>query len=171
MKKRMLSFLCFLLLGLSVFGQSPEAQKFDEFGRIQCGEFMARMDGIYQAFRNAPGSKIYIIYYEDNETESKVWNKRLKKNETLRRAPIRGSALNLAKAIPHYLVKMRKLSPTDFVLIDGGFRENYANEIWIAPNGAQTPQPTPTVAADSVRFRAGKPRRTPDFTGCYDGYK
>jgi hypothetical protein len=171
MKKQFLSFLFLIFCFSNVFGQAKEAQKFDEFGRIQCGEFMARMDTIYQAFRDAADSKIYIIYYEDNGMQYTVWNKKLKKNEIKRRAPIRGSALNLAKAIPFYLIKMRKLSPKDFVFIDGGFRESFANEIWIVPNGAEKPQPTPTVAAESVRFSTLKPRRTPDFTGCYEGYE
>ena len=172
MKRKLLPFI-FCFFALSVFGQEKEARKVDEFGRIPCGEFMARMDSLYQYYKlkNLEDAKIYVIFYEDNETEVEIWNKKLKKLEPKRLAPIRGEALNLAKAVPLYLGKVYKFSNDSIILIDGGFREKFTNEIWIVPKGIEAPKPTPTVDAKDVKFKDSKPRKTPDYTGCYDGYK
>ena len=160
----------FLAFGaLSAFGQTEKARLIDEIGVIPCGEYMARLDGLFQAYSNSPGSKIYVIYYE-GVTEN-VRDKKSEKMIIVPKIPIRGSALNKAKAVPLYLKKTRKLSKDQIILIDGGFKEEFQLALWLVPVGANAPEPTPTVDAETVKLKSGNPARTPDIASCYSGYE
>jgi hypothetical protein len=160
--------LCVVPAG--VFGQSEAtARKIDEFGRVLCGDFMVRAYSIRLAKQENPGSKIYIIYYEEQYRIVRVWNRKLKKNEEKRIGPVKGQALNYAKGVALFLGNSYKFDTGDIVLIDGGFMESMGVEIWIVPTGAEPPKPTPTVDAKDVVFRKGKLRPPRDCTHIYDG--
>jgi hypothetical protein len=57
------------------------------------------------------------------------------------------------------------------VLIDGGYREEFIQEIWIVPNGAKAPIPTPTLQEKDIKFAKGKPRRSRQCARAYDMYE
>lgn len=161
--------LAFVLSFTSLtFAQAKEAQKIDEFGFLPCGSFMARVDSQFVAYKNTPNSKLYIIYYQGKGYRINVWNKKLKDYEAKWRNPRRGEALNRAREIVIYL-KTRGLDEKDIVLIDGGYREEFSQEIWIVPNGAKAPTPTPTLEEKDITFEKGKPRPSRDCSKAYDG--
>jgi len=42
------------------------------------------------------------------------------------------------------------------IVIDGGYREWWFAELWIAPKGAGAPSPQPTLNPKDIRFRKGR---------------
>jgi hypothetical protein len=189
MKKQFLIFLFLLSLAASVSAQTKEARKIDEFGFKQCGEFNARVDVILQTYINDSDSKIYVIYYE--EKSHNVLKKTKTGEKIAQENPRRGNALNRAKEIVLYAEARKNdylkyikesgnnstISPKiksaveNIVLIDGGYREEFIQEIWIVPNGAKAPIPTPTLQEKDIKFAKGKPRRSRQCARAYDMYE
>ncbi|HEX8197874.1 MAG TPA: hypothetical protein VF571_16910 [Pyrinomonadaceae bacterium] len=170
MKNTCLTLACVLSFALLTFAQVKEARKIDEFGFLQCGHFMARADVAFQDYERVPNSKLYVIYYEGKGRQISVWNKKLRDYETKWQNPRRGSALNRAKEIVIYLKNARNLDEKNIILIDGGYREEFSQEIWIVPDGAKTPAPTPTLEEKDITFEKGKSRHSRDCSKAYDGY-
>jgi hypothetical protein len=56
-----------------------------------------------------------------------------------------GQAARLAKRANDYLVTNRGVDQSRVATMDGGYREEDCVELWIVPQGAQPPQPTPTL--------------------------
>lgn len=61
-------FLVFLAV-FSLSGYSQEPTKVDEFGSIQCDDYLARIDNIVVQAGNDPTGKTYVFVYE-GKTES-----------------------------------------------------------------------------------------------------
>lgn len=137
------SFFCILFCA-SAFSQ--EAQKLDEFERITCDDYLARMDNTINEARNNPSSTIYILVYEGKEIK---YNSRKKKDELA--LPTFGSAKAKIDSMKIYLAKF---GVENFSFIEAGFRETWIVEIWLAPKGASPPKPTPTVT--KMKHRKGK---------------
>ncbi len=137
-----------LLFSVSVFAQ--EAVKIDEFGLIGCDDQLARMDNMIIQAQNNPNSKVYVLIYEGKEMN---YNSRKKKSELA--FPAFGSAKARINSIKEYL-KQRKYSDNKFSFVEAGFREEYAVEIWLVPDGAKPPEPTFTIK--KMKFRKGKAR-------------
>ncbi len=166
MKKQFLSLFISLLFIFSVSAQTKEARKIDEFGKIPCGDFDSRMDGHYQDYKNSLNSKIYVIFYEEQNHLTFT-----DKREEIIKNPRRGNALNRAKEIPLYLKTIYKMPKDKVVLLNGGFRKDFELEIWIVPKNAELPKSSPTVDEKDVKFDEGKPIRTRNCARAYDGYK
>lgn len=165
----------FLIFIPAAFTQTEKARQIDEFSRIPCGDFTSRMAGIFYESQNSPDSKIYVIYYGGRFRRENIWNKKTKKNDKVKlNYPHREDGLNWAKAIPLYLTsgdtnetKAYQLPKDRFVLVNGGFRENTGVEIWLVPENAESPKPTPTISEKDVKFRNDKPFGTPRYSSCY----
>lgn len=110
-----------------------EAQKLDEYGNINRGEEKARLDNFAISLRNGPDTNAVIIAYGGRKSR-------------LNEAKI---AMNWAKG---YLTLTRKFPAPRVTVIDGGYREDAGRELWIVPNGAAAPDPTPTVPKEEVTF-------------------
>lgn len=169
--------IIFFLCAFSTLGQTSEAQMIDKFGRVSCGDFMARMDGVFHTLKKNPDSKIHVVFYgaryrRHNGREAK------NRDKLFLSYPHRDDGLNYAKAIPFYFAnepelpaEIRDFMKDRIVLAEGGFREEAELELWLVPQGGETPVPTPTVAEKDIKFRKDNPLRIPRYTCCYCAYK
>lgn len=180
MKKQFFVFLLLLLFFSSVSAQEKEAVKIDEFGRIPCGDFMARMDNLLVTFQNSPDSEIYVVYYGGRfRKENLKWNPEKRRYDLIKlHFPHRDDGLNWAKSIPLFLttynsyrIEIRNLVKEKIILLDGGFREDVNVEIWIVPKRAKPPESTPTIDEKYIKFRNDKPFGIPNCTTAYGMYK
>jgi hypothetical protein len=151
MKQKFLLAIIFCLFALSVFGQTREAQKLDEFGSIPCDEYLARADTMIAAQANNPGAMIHVFIYE-GKSKTPIY----KKGELVSyksSLPPFGLAKAKIDSMKKYL-KRRKIPVENYVFANGGFREDFWVEIWVVPPGAEAPKPTSTVK--KMKYRKGK---------------
>jgi hypothetical protein len=176
MKRQLFRLLILVLFAFSVTAQNKEARQIDEFGRIPCGDFLARMNALFIELQNSPDSKIYVVYYGGRyrRTLGRT-NGTGGYNAIKLEYAHRDDGMNWAKSIPLYLssetafpVEFRNSLKDRIVLLNGGFRENTEVEIWIVPENVEPPKPTPTITEKDVKFRKDKPFRTPAFINCYN---
>jgi len=175
MNKQFLSFLFIFLVAICVSAQTDKARNIDEFGRLPCGDFLARMDNIFIESQNSPDSKIYVVYYGGRYRKKNIWNKKTKELNVKLEYPHPEDGLNYAKSIPLYLTselkaltRTYKLSKDKFILVNGGFRENIEVEIWFVPKDAESPKPIPTITEKDIKFRKDKPLKIPRYSTCYE---
>lgn len=174
--KRIISLLFLLALAASAAAQTNEAKKIDEFGIITCGDFMARMDGLFTEMRNNPDLETYVIYYGARFRRHYI--DRGKDGILKLSYPHRDDGLNWAKSIPlslttdsNYTEEFRNSINDKIHMIDGGFRDEITVEIWLGPKGAKPPQPTPLIDENQIKFRKDKPYPVRNYTGCYGTYE
>ena len=142
---KIIGLTAFILISLSsVFAQ--EAKKVDEFEGSYCERYLLGMDIVRSELVNNPTSRIYFLIYEGREF---IYNS--KEN----RLVLVFSARNSAKA---KIISMKKYlgNGEKTVYIEAGFRENSIVEVWLVPNGATPPKPTPTLK--KMKYRKGKPK-------------
>jgi hypothetical protein len=164
--KLCLFFLCLAAFAPRASAQTNEARKLEEFSLIHCGDILRQAGNAGRILQEQPEAKIYFIYYEGKYYRSyKTTSKGL---EQINSNPVRGAALNRTKAIPLVMTRYLRVPRERIVLIDGGYRGQYEVEIWIVPNGAAPPQPTPTLTRKDIKFKRGKPYKTPDCERYYD---
>ena len=113
----------------------PPARKIDEYGTIKEEEETAKLD----SFAGGVGQNelAFVITYAG------------------RTSPRGQSGIELRR-LRAYLAKAG-ISPDRVGAIDGGFKEEVTHELWIVPIGADTPRPTPTIAAKDIVY----PKPTP----------
>jgi hypothetical protein len=107
-------------------------RKFDEFPNLAFDDQKARLDNLAIELANSQDSTGYVIVYSG-------------------RASRPGQAQRLGERAKGYLVRTRGVDASRITIIDGGYREADEFEIWIVPQGAQPPQPTPTVQASEAQ--------------------
>ena len=118
--------------------------KFDEFGDINCEDEMARLDNFAVNLQNSPADKGVIIFYG---------GRRFRK-----RLPKRGDAAARAARLKTYLTQRRGIPTDKVIVIDGGYREEWYAELWVAPPGVDLPVGRPTISIKEIKFRKGKAR-------------
>jgi hypothetical protein len=139
------------MAGLTSLAQTSNgAREFDKFGSICCEDEKARLDNFAVHLQNEPQAQGYIIFYEGRRYAS--CGKRLPL------IPRRGEAAARAARMKPYLTETRGLDPQRITILSGGYREEWTAELWIVPQGAEPPKPTPTLKAKDVKFRKGKIR-------------
>jgi hypothetical protein len=89
--------------------------------------------------QNDPGAQGYIIVYGGRNSRA-------------------DSADRLSARARDYLVRTRGIDAARVVVVNGGYRETNSFELWLVPQGATPPAPTPTVRPGDVR-PAAAPRR------------
>lgn len=170
---KIINGFCLIILFFSVSVFSQIATKIDVFNltdnRLQCGT-VSKLDNIYLSFKDSLQSKLYIIYYEGQYRATSVYNFKTKKLIPKSVYPKRADALNKAKEIPLYLTKVYKIPAKQLVLVDGGFRQSFALEVWSVPEGAEIPKPTPTLDRKDIKFVKGKPYETKNLANCYSNF-
>ncbi|MDQ3710719.1 MAG: hypothetical protein M3388_00640 [Acidobacteriota bacterium] len=166
MKSKFLTItFCLFVFVASVFAQN-EAERFDEFGELNCEEILARSNNLLNELNKNPTLISYIIFYEGKHSQYS-YNKKTQKSETKLINPRRGESRNKAEAIRLYLTKWRKFPKERLILVDGGYRANYGVELWIAPVGAERPKPSPDLKEKDLKYRKGK---APKVADCQEFY-
>jgi hypothetical protein len=103
----------------------------------------ARLDNLAIELQNAPSSQGYIIAYAGRDSRA-------------------GQADRLIKRAKDYMVKQRGIDASRISVINGGYRDTDYFELWVVPQGAEPPQPTPATAqpADTQPATDMRPRRS-----------
>jgi hypothetical protein len=118
-------------------------REFDTCCSCSYDDQKARLDNLAVELQNDPTTTTYIFAYGG------------------RTSPV-GQADRLITRARDYLVSQRGVDASRIVMSNGGFREEDCLEVWIVPQGANPPQPTPTVQAGDVRPSApARTRRRP----------
>lgn len=120
----------------------PPAQprRFDEFPSIAFDDDKARLDNLAIELQNNPGATGYIIVYGGRTSSAARVN-------------------TLGARARAYLVGTRGIDSSRVVVVNGGFRQTDAFELWLVPQGAAPPQPTPTMGGNSLPPAPRRPRR------------
>lgn len=128
-----------LCLAFTMTNSSPARtdQHFDEFSGFNCEEMKARFDNFTIALMREPDSKGYVIIYGGKYGR-------------------RGETQAWINASREYLSETRGVAKNRLTIVNGGYREQIAMQLWIIPKGASPPAATPTVQAKDVRFKKGR---------------
>jgi hypothetical protein len=115
--------------------RAPEGPKrFDEFPSVAFDDDKARLDNLAIELQNNPGAQGYVIAYSGRRSRP-------------------GQADRMGERALKYLSEERGIGRNRLVYINGGHRENVTYELWLVPQGAEAPRPTPTVAPPAGRRR------------------
>ncbi len=68
---------CLFVFVASVFAQN-EAERFDEFGELNCEQILLRSDILLNELNKNPASIAYIVFYEGKHSQY-FYNKKTKK--------------------------------------------------------------------------------------------
>lgn len=120
--------------GVSGLPTITPAKRFDEFPSIAHDDDKARFDNLAIELQNNPGATGYIIAYAGRNSRA-------------------GEADRMTKRAADYLSTNRGIGRERLVTINGGYRESNSFELWLVPQGAEAPRPTPTVSPDERRTR------------------
>ena len=120
----------YLIWGSVVAAQSvgtQTARKLDVYDdKIGSSEAeQARLDNFHVSLNEEPNARAYIIAYGSKEDPP-------------------GKARRFALRARNYLVMSRGIVPSRIVAVVGGRRTEFAVELWLVPEGAIPPSPTPT---------------------------
>jgi hypothetical protein len=114
-------------------------REFDTCRSCSNDDLKARLDNLVIELQNDPSTQTYLFAYGGRNSAA-------------------GTADHLLARARDYMVNQRGVDASRIVLTNGGFREEDSLEVWIVPNGAKPPQPTPTVPAGDVKPMARKRR-------------
>ena len=145
--KKILTLIILSFCFLTISAVAQEARKIDEFGKIFCDDYLARIDGIIVSLKELPSSKVFVMVYEGKESFFSSSKSRL---------PQYGQANAYINSIKKRLSILYNINLDNFVFLKAGFRENLIIEFWSVPVGATPPTPTPTLK--KMKYRKGKPR-------------
>ncbi len=112
-------------------------QIFDEFSGFHCEDLKAHLDNFAVALQQDQDSHGYIIVYGG-------------------RYGWRGAAQLWINASREYLSETRGVAKERFTIVNGGYQEKIAMQLWIIPKGANPPAASPTVQTKDVRFKRGR---------------
>ncbi len=159
MRKKLLTFTALILISAAGAFAQTGGTKIDEFGSIQCEDYLARMDSVTVQASNNPGAKMYVVVYEGKTKRYKYSKSGSSTIVTLH--PQYGLANATIRSMKKYLA-LKRVEPSAFVFVKGGFREDFTVEIFLVSNGEPAPEANPTVS--KMKYRKGKP--TGFCTGC-----
>ncbi|HEX8335508.1 MAG TPA: PEGA domain-containing protein [Pyrinomonadaceae bacterium] len=120
--------------GVSGLPTITPPKRFDEFPSVAHDDDKARFDNLAIELQNNPGATGYIIAYAGRNSRA-------------------GEADRMTRRAADYLSTNRGISRDRLVVINGGYRDSNSFELWLVPQGAEPPRPTPTVAPDARRTR------------------
>lgn len=102
------------------------SRKFDEYGDIGLKDEQARLSAFAAELKNGPTDEGYIIAYGGRRGRA-------------------GDARSRGARAKSYLVRRHGMDARMIVVVDGGFREEPAVELFVTPTGAIPPLASPTV--------------------------
>jgi hypothetical protein len=118
-----------------------EPRRFDEFPSVAFDDDKARLDNFAIELQRNPGGVGHVIVYGGPRDRA-------------------GHADILGERTRNYLVNTRGIDAGRVQIINGGYRERAAYELWHVPQGATPPQAKPTVPPDQVRPATAPSTRT-----------
>lgn len=126
--------------GVAALPKIEAPKRFDEFPSVAHDDDKARFDNLAIELQNNPGSTGYVVAYAGRNSRA-------------------GEADRMGQRAVEYLTTTRGLSADRVRFINGGYRESNAFELWLVPQGAAPPAPTPTLTPDQVRPPSRRTRR------------
>jgi hypothetical protein len=111
--------------GVSAIPTITPVKRFDEFPSIAHDDDKARFDNFAIELQNSPGATGYVIAYAGRSSRA-------------------GEADRMTKRALNYLTTTRGISRDRLVVINGGRRDSNTFELWVVPQGAEAPRPTPS---------------------------
>ncbi|HVF86704.1 MAG TPA: hypothetical protein VM866_03900 [Pyrinomonadaceae bacterium] len=118
---------------VSVIPPPPvEPRRFDEFPSVAFDDDKARLDNFAIELQRNPGAVGHVIVYGGGRDRA-------------------GHADMLGERTHNYLVNTRGIDAGRVQIVNGGYRERAAYELWLVPQGAMPPRPRPTLPPDQVR--------------------
>jgi hypothetical protein len=149
-----LSLILLAVLSPNIFARNDEFVMFDHLDTYNCEDMMLRLDNFMNALSSEENSKGFIVVYEGKYSKYD-WNN--KKEGQLRYfLPRFGESSLRIHLMQNYMINFRRFPKEKVLFVSGGFRENHAVELWVVPNGANPPKPTPTL--ENIQYRKGKPK-------------
>jgi hypothetical protein len=146
----LIMIICVIVANAQTGTAPSEARMLDEFGDVNCEDEKARLDNFANELQNAPEARGYIVFYGGKRHQSPTrHNSRLA-------LPRRGEAEARAARLKPYMNDNRGIDAKRIVVVNGGYREQWAAELWIVPKGANPPAPTPTIKPQKIKFRRGR---------------
>ena len=121
------TFVALILCVTTTAAQSATATKFDSYESLPTDDEAARLDAFYEALRQQPELRGYVIGYKEVSTAPGVFLRRLYGDQ-------------------RYLVEMRGVDPNRVVVIEGGYKQKSTIELWLVPNDAAPPTPIPAAS-------------------------
>ena len=112
-------------------------KRFDEFPSIAFDDDKARLDNLAIELQNNPGATGYVVAYAGRGSRA-------------------GEADRMGRRALDYLTTARGIGRDRLVFVNGGYREANSFELWVVPQGAEAPRPTPTLTPE----QAAPTRRT-----------
>ena len=106
---------------------------FDQYSDLDFNNEMGRLDNFAVMLERDRNLKGYILVYAG-------------KISCPREAKYRG---NRARS---YLIRRRALAPSRVAMIDGGYRERFAVELYVLPHNAEPPDSTPNISQTEVKI-------------------
>ncbi len=100
-------------------------RRFDEFPSVAFDDDKARLDNLAIELQNNPGATGYIIAYSGRRSRA-------------------GEAERMNDRAVRYLTETRGISRERLQTINGGGRDTNSYELWLVPQGAEPPRPTPS---------------------------
>lgn len=107
--------------------------KFDDFGKLNCEDELARLDNFAVVLHSHQRLRGYIIIYGG-------------------RRGLRNEAHARAARMKAYLTMSRGVTVDRIITIDGGFKEELAGELWLSIPDGKAPIPSPTVNIGDVKL-------------------
>ncbi len=120
----------------SYIEKKVEPRKLLEYGKVGTEAEQANLDYFTVELQSDPTAQGYIIAYGGRTSSA-------------------GETEKWAIKAKSYLTQLRGVDAGRIVVLDGGYREQPAIELWIVPSGATPPTATPTV--DPGEIKASKP--------------
>ena len=121
--------------------RSLVAREFDDCSGCSYDDQKARLDNLAVELQNDPTTTAYIFAYGGKTGPA-------------------GQGDKLLTRARDYLINHRGIDASRLVTSIGGFRERDSVEVWLVPQGATPPKPSPTVQAGDVRpATTARPRR------------
>ena len=149
--KFLIAFAFLFTLQLSIFGQTNEARKVDEFGVLPCREMVARAIRFEkEVARDKLNNAGFILVYEGNING---------------RNPKHGEAEAYERELVSVLNRNKPYIPLIMTYVKAGYKTKLTFELWVAKNNSEPFAPTSTLTEQDIKFRKGKPARPRNCLG------
>ena len=126
--------------GVAALPKIEAPKRFDEFPSVAHDDDKARLDNLAIELQNNPGSIGYVFTYAGRNSRA-------------------GEADRMGQRAIEYLTTTRGLSSDRIRFVNGGYRDANTFELWLVPQGAEPPRPTPTLTPEQVRPTTRRTRR------------
>jgi hypothetical protein len=120
-------------------------KRFDEFPSIAFDDDKARLDNLAIELQNNPGATGHVVAYAGRGSRA-------------------GEADRMGRRAIDYLTTARGISRDRLVFVNGGYREANSFELWVVPQGADAPRPTPHAPRLTRRLSELEDHEAPCFS-------